>query len=275
MRETVVRPGDKKSDAFDVERFTQSHGQIKELKSNLPPDAVEGLAREVLQRLSEHQHDVSAVSPTTSEISEFCESLLSEDDLAASMLIHDARAAGASIETVYLQYLSRAARMLGAWWDDDRISFIQVTLGTSRMYAIMRAVRAEASSPRLTSNRSAVFVSVPGETHTLGVRMATDLFRLDGWNIDFLVDKSHEELVSEIGTLRPNIVGISAGGEHALDALSKLIIALRIKVKSAYLLVGGHIVEEAEDLVALLGADGVAPDVHTAKDLLWSQYNQA
>ena len=40
----------------------------------------------------------------------------------------------------YLEYLALAARKLGKWWEEDRVSFLDVTLGTGRIYAIIRAV---------------------------------------------------------------------------------------------------------------------------------------
>jgi methanogenic corrinoid protein MtbC1 len=169
-----------------------------------------------------------------------------------------------------LKYLAGAARMLGDWWEVDLASFTEVTLGTSRMYAIMRAMRYEMPIPSSAATRTAIFASVPGETHTLGVRMAADLFRKDGWKIDLRVADTHDSLVSGIVQSDTHLVGISVGGAHSLQALSRLIIALRIEKPTARILVSGHITEEAKDAIDLIGVDGMATDIETAKQLMES-----
>ncbi len=183
---------------LDLGLYSQSQAKIRMLKSRLPEDSVESLAREVIRRLAEQDIDASVEAPSDDQLEHLCHALLSGDDHAGTQFIRDVRTEGASVEVVYLRYLAQAARMLGEWWEEDLVSFGEVTLGTSRMYAIMRALRRESLNEHTSPNRSAVFASVPGETHTLGVRMAADLFRKDGWDIELMVGMSHEELVSEI-----------------------------------------------------------------------------
>ena len=88
--------------------------------------------------------------------------------------------------------------MLGTWWEEDRVSFVEVTVGTSRMYAIMRALRRQMPLASHIHSKSAIFASVPGETHVLGVRMAADLLRKEGWDIELKIGRTHEELVVEM-----------------------------------------------------------------------------
>lgn len=258
---------------LDIELYTQSQSQLRQFKSQLPPASVESLAREVLSWLAERGQEVPIEAPSADQIEHLCHALLSEDDTAGAIFIQEARAAGASVDAVYLKYLAGAARMLGQWWAEDLASFSEVTLGTSRMYAIMRAIRQQLPIPKAAATKSAIFASVPGETHTLGVRMAADLFRRDGWQIDLKIAETHDALVRDIAQSDTQLVGISAGGAHSLEALSRLIIALRIRKPTALVFVSGHIFEEAKDAVTLIGVDGMASDMDTAKELmasLWS-----
>lgn len=264
----VVRDQDRLDSPLDIDLYARSQGQFHKFKSRLQSGSVENLLREVIQRLSERDEDILVETPCDDQIKSLCHALLSDDHLAGAAFIADVRSAGASMDAVYLKYLAQAARKLGDWWDDDVVSFADVSLGTSRMYAIMRAMRHQIPFRSGSASKAAIFASVPGETHTLGVRMATDLFRKDGWDIDLRIGEDHDSLVSHIAQSNVPIVGISAGGQHSLQALSRLIVALRIKTPATALFVSGHITEEAADAIELIGVDAIAGDIKTARALM-------
>ncbi|SEM54844.1 Methanogenic corrinoid protein MtbC1 [Loktanella fryxellensis] len=254
--------------SLDFEFYADSHSKLRKLRSKLPEDSVETLAREVIRRLTEHDDSSSVDTPADAQIELLCHALVAEDSKAGAAYINEVRSAGVSIDAVYLRYLARAARMLGHWWDIDALSFPQVALGTGRMYAIMRAMHHQMPIKRQSDSRSAVFVSVPGETHTLGVRMAADLFRKDGWEIDLRIDENHDSLVAHIVESRAMLVGISAGGKQSLQALSQLIVALRIRMPTTALFISGQITEEAIEAIKLIGVDGIVSDIDEAKKLM-------
>jgi methanogenic corrinoid protein MtbC1 len=58
-----------------------------------------------------------------------------------------------------------------------------------------------------------IFASVPGDQHTLGIRMAADLFRNDGWEIVLKIGLSQDELIADIRKRPRCIVGLSIGGQ--------------------------------------------------------------
>lgn len=266
---------DEIEDRFDFDQYLQSQLGLRTLKARLPEQSVESLAREVLNRVAARAIDLPVESPQHEKLEALCHALLSEDDQAGARFIQSLRAEGASVEVVYLTYLAGAARMLGEWWDNDRISFTDVTLGTSRMYAIMRASRHHFGGGQVGPHRSAVFASVPGETHVLGVRMAADLFRKEGWEIDLKVDKTHDELVEDLSTSHAIIIGLSAGGNKAIEPLSKLVIALRISNPKAHIFVSGQIVEEAREEIALMDVDGTVTDIDEALQVMSAVWDGA
>ncbi|GAB5448979.1 cobalamin B12-binding domain-containing protein [Gymnodinialimonas sp.] len=266
---------DEGEDRFDVDQYLQSQIELRTLKARLPERSVESLAREVLRRIAARAVDLPAQTPEGEDLEALCNALLSEDDQAGAQFIKGLRADGASVEVVYLTYLAGAARLLGDWWNSDRLSFTDVTLGTSRMYAIMRALRHHFAGQHVGTTRSAVFASVPGDTHVLGVRMAADLFRKAGWDIDLKLDKSHDELVEDLSASHAIIIGLSAGGNRSIEPLSKLIIALRISNPRARIFVSGQIVEEARDEIDLMDIDGAVTEVDEALQLLAEVWDQA
>jgi methanogenic corrinoid protein MtbC1 len=261
---------------FDKDVYERSHADIRALKAGLPEATVVSLAQEVLTRLAERAHSARAVDERaiSARIGNLGEALISQDDDAVARVVSGIRADGASPESVYLTYLAGAARLLGEWWEESRVSFAQVTIGTCRIYSIMRAMRHLFAPMAPIATRSAVFAAVPGETHTLGISMAADLFRKEGWDIELKIGRSHDELVAEIRDSSHRLIGLSCAGRHSSAALARLIIALRISNPLAYILVSGHVLDDARNIASALGADGIATDVPSARailDTIWDR----
>lgn len=265
----------KRQFAFDV--YQKSHSEVVSLKAKLPAAYVGGIVEEVLSRVKSQSltDDRSVETPARDQVEKLCYALISDDHTEGARFIQEVQEDGASLEALYLRYLAEAAYMLGEWWTEDHVSFAEVTIGTSRIYSIMRGLSHLFVPGRLVEVKSAVFASVPGETHVLGVRMAADLFGKDGWDVDLKIGRTHDVLVDEIAASKCQVIGLSAAGRHSAPALARLVIALRISNPSARLFVSGQITNEAEDLLSLMGFDGIATDVATAQSIMEDAWAQA
>lgn len=264
-------------DPLEVSVYERSKANILRLKERLPEDLVANLAREVIQRIATRDSAVKdlAQEPSEADLEKLCLAFISDDDTAATKIITGLRAEGTGAEVIYLKHLAAAARMLGDWWTADRVNFTQVTFASGRMFAIMRSMKHLFEPATPVPHKRALFASVPGEDHTLGVRMAADLFRKDGWDIDLHVGLDHDALVAKIEEEVPSgIVGLSISGEHSIDALSRLVIALHICCPHAVLLVSGQNIDEARPLLALMGLDGIAGTIEEAQDQLATLWRQ-
>lgn len=256
---------------FQHDLYEKSVAETKTLKARLPASAVESLAREVLSRLPAQFGSRSDVGPTFTPqmINDLALALISDDDGAAGRLVSAQQDAGHSEKSIYLTYLAEAARLLGTWWEADTADFAQVTIGTARIYAILRVLAPLMRRDRIGfSEKSALICSVPGETHTLGVKMAADLLRADGWAIDLALGETHEALIERIARAQPIIVGLSAAGGHAMPNLARLIMAMRISSPYTLIFVGGHIVGISADLIRLSGADAMAEEFEASRAAL-------
>ncbi len=222
----------------------------------------------MIRRLASHNrnYDHVAHNPTTEELETLCAALISDDDTAAAAIVLGVRAEHVSAEAIYMKYLAASARMLGEWWLEDRATFVEVTVGTGRLFAIMRGMRHLFSPPAVSHRMSVFFASVPGEQHTLGVQMAADLFRDDGWDITLRTGLDHDDLVAEIERSPTSIIGLSIGGRHSIEPLSRLVAALRICRPRAPVMVCGHDIEEIRPILDLMGLDGIADEMADAKE---------
>jgi methanogenic corrinoid protein MtbC1 len=209
------------------------------------------------------QRDLVA-HPSDGAIDDLCMALLSDDREAAARMIARVERDGASHEAICLSYLAVAAQRLGQWWEDDRLSFVAVTLGTGRIYAILRGLKRRNPFGGMGATRFATFGAVPGDNHNLGVAMAAELLREKGWDIRLLVGLDHDAMITRLTDEAAPLVGLSAGGKHALPALLRLVVALRIASPASHILVCGQIAPEDVDLIKASGADFVTTDLDAA-----------
>ena len=264
------------STTFCEDRYRRSFEELSSLGLKLPEGSFAFLASEVLNRVSQHAalQNQMPIQTTDAEIEELSLALISQQSDAGSQFIFDLQSKGASVENVYLSYLAHAARRLGVWWEEDRVSLLDVTVGTGRIYAIMRAMADLFDLPDIHHNKTAVFSAVPGETHTLGVRMAADLFRKSGWEIDLKIGLSHDDLVADLAKSNHVLIGLSGGGEHCIVELARLVVALRISNPKALIFVSGNIVTESREVIESMDVDAMSNDfeeAHALMDQLWTQ----
>ena len=227
---------------FDAEIFERTTSLFVTKREAFGPDAVELLATDIVRRLaSARPHDPSFETPEICDdsIAAFCDTLIQPSPAAALRFIEDRRDEGVTRQGVSLGYIVAAARSLGQGWEEDRYSFLDVTYGTGHLYALMRSLRAESSSarPAFDGRRYALFATVPGEEHGIGITVAADLFRDAGWEIDLRTDTEHDRLVARVEDTQPHIIGLSLSTEQRLDALVRLVVAMRITMPSA--IIGG------------------------------------
>jgi len=251
---------------FDRQMLAVAFSEIDAVRQGLPESALAALAQEVVHRVAQNLNRplVNASILTDQDVAELCAALLSEDANSAATLIENVQRRGASFDDLCLSYIALAARQMGEWWDNDQISFYRVTVAAGRLYAILRILRIHRPASLPDTRRVAVFASVPGEIHTLGITMAADLARARGWDIDLLVGLSHEDLLAELTARKPPLIGLSASGKRTLPALTQVIVAQRIVNSCTRILVCGKIAELNVNLVGVTGADAAALDFETA-----------
>jgi len=233
-------------------------------KTVLPDRAVQLLADEVVIRLASRLHPgvepahIAEVVP----IDAFCRALISHDAEAAMKMVRQERLDGIPLEAIYIGTLAVAARRLGDWWNEDRVSFLEMSVAAGRIFEIMRHLRRTIPAPRhvIGPERHALFVTVPGELHTMGVTMAADLFRNRGWEIDLRVGYEHEELMAAVADRTYRVIGLSAGGPGGILPLARCVVAFRITHPTARIFISGGVVHEVPGINALIAADGVAID---------------
>ena len=223
--------------------------------------AIRMLASEVIVRLSERFPAAKVAvpgQPSNREIEAFADALVSSETEAGLSMILGLRDKGVSRDDLYMNYISTAARRLGERWERDEIPFTDVTIGAGRLYVIMRALRPAFVPADIdhADRRRALFVSTPGEDHTLGVTMAADMFRDTGWTIELQVGLEHEALVDCVAERHYPVIGISASSGRMIVPLTRLIASMRLTSPASAIVVSGELVTIEPDLATIVDADG-------------------
>jgi methanogenic corrinoid protein MtbC1 len=257
---------------FDRSEYEKADLQFRLAEQNLPDEAVSNLAREVVRRLAFRMPRAVRKEdlPTPSDIDLLCSALLSQQDRAADDFILAARRDGVEIDAIYLGYVAGAARRLGEMWDNDEVSFIDVTLASGKLYRIIRGLR-HVIAPGILNNRDewpAMFALVPGETHTLGIEIATDVFRREGWDVDMMVGLNHDMLIDQSDRRSYRAIVLVANSDRMVEPLTRLVLALRISHPLAHVVVAGNILDHYPNIMDLVGADAVMKDIETAVSTL-------
>lgn len=200
------------------------------------------------------------------EIEQFCEIIVRRPLSAARDYIDGLRSRGMALEAIIGSVLSETARHLGQLWESDRCSFVDVTVGLSRLQQLLRvygpafegAKAAGEPSPRV------LLAAIPGEQHTFGLSVVEEYFRRAGWLVEVEIGGTRPGLVQRIGAEWFDVIGLSASGETATPTIAALIAALRASSlnRSVQIAMGGFLFNERPDLARELGADCGARDAN-------------
>lgn len=180
-------------------------------------------------------------------------------------------AEGTSVETICIDLLAPAARMLGEMWERDECDFIDVTMGLWRLQEVMReiAARSPADLPMLKVPRSALFAPMPGDQHNFGTLMIEEVFSRAGWQSEALVRPERRDLLDRLSQRPFDVVGLTLARDWPSAALANLVKAMRQASANPRItvLVGGRMINENPGLVAEVGADGTGADALAALDV--------
>lgn len=198
----------------------------------------------------------------SSEASAFELALLQGDRRRAEAIVEEWCAQGHSLLDIEVNLIQTALYHIGQMWQENRVSVTQEHLATATAQTVMADFFARSPLPPLKGRR-VLLACVEGNEHAVGLRMVSDAFELNGWEVQFAgANTPTHDLVEQVASWQPHVVGLSIAFPHQLDAARDAIVSLRSRFgeRCPKVIVGGAAVNQFTPLVDYLGADGHAAD---------------
>jgi methanogenic corrinoid protein MtbC1 len=183
-----------------------------------------------------------------------------QDDAIA--LLEEAFTRAGSLPLVAVHVIQPAMYDVGRLWQENRVTVAQEHLATATSESWLAQSMARAKAAPANGKR-AVFASLAGNQHILGLNVVADAFELDGWVVDNLgADTPIETLVEQVRDTRPHLVGLSATLPQHLWGLRQTINRLRQTFCDACprIAVGGLAINQFPALANWVGAEVLGAD---------------
>jgi methanogenic corrinoid protein MtbC1 len=202
-----------------------------------------------------------AATALADHVAPFVRLLIEQDAVVATHYVDTLRTEGIPIATLYLDLLAPAARRLGELWEQDDVSFADVTIGVCRMHQVLLEFTRcfDATGKVGGDSRIALIAPSPGEQHTFGLFMVMEFLRREGWTCVSGTPATRQEFLKLASTEDFELIGLSISADRHLEEARQLIRDLKRRSK-AKVLIGGRCILDRPELVNELGADAMATD---------------
>lgn len=164
-------------------------------------------------------------------------------------------------------YIPEVARRLGAGWDDDSITFAEVTIGVARLQAILREIGNswKADGAGAVDGPLILLIFPAGEQHTLGGMVLAGRLRRMGISVCIKMAPTHSEVVTLVSARSFDAAFISIACKEKITSCGKLVKTLKEASRGTLgVAVGGAILGVDADLLSSIAADAVTNDVEVA-----------
>lgn len=180
------------------------------------------------------------------------------DEADAAPVMRALHAAGAAPDAILFHWLPVFACHLGRFWAEDSMSFVDVTIGMSRIEREARALAA--ADPTAGLGPLALVSPPPRAQHRFGALLVEIALRRAGWRVHAGPFESDAALTGELAARPYRLFALSVGSTDELPRSRALIRAARAARPGLLVMAGGAAFTGDLDPVADLGADAGAAD---------------
>jgi methanogenic corrinoid protein MtbC1 len=217
-------------------------------------------------------------------VSELRETLVSELIAAAtsgtkeafSTLLAEMRRSRISLAALADIYIPEAARRLGQAWQDDQLSWMDVSIGAGRMQSLLREIGLAWSADQAddTGNGTVMLIVPDREQHTLGPMVAMGQMRRYGISVCLRIAPNNNELRTIVASRKFDGIFISVSTKDKFDDVRKTVQFLKSVMKPACpIIVGGAVMSKVENLAALTGGDFSSNDIGAALEVIGLKFD--
>jgi MerR family transcriptional regulator, light-induced transcriptional regulator len=176
---------------------------------------------------------------------------------------------GVAPERICDIYIPAIARRMGDDWCTDELSFSSITIGTARLQYLLRELGpSNADEVRWddeSETQSVLLLVARDADHTLGAMVLATQLRRRGFSVKLSIGEDAEHLMTTLSDGKFDAIFLSACQTDDLEALRGLVENIRMSLtSSAPIILGGYIVEQNVDVLAITGVDMVTSQLDEA-----------
>lgn len=234
------------------------------------PFGVSHFASQVVSILADRSTRAVTV-PQEALVASLTRASLSGEAGAFAELLGEMRRARITLACLADVYIPMAARRMGEAWHEDRMSWIDVSIGVARLQALLREIgTAWAADQAQDGGLGTVLMVLPqNEQHTLGAMVAVGQLRRYGLSVCLRMAPSRDELRSLIMARDFDGIMISVGTEEKLTAVARTVAFVRgAQLRPAPIIIGGAVTQKVGDAASCTGADHCCSDVEAALEAM-------
>jgi methylmalonyl-CoA mutase cobalamin-binding subunit len=231
-----------------------SSEDITDARSQRPS---EGLAFEAICRLIAIRKS-GAVCVLDHLVDQLATAACGQDSAAIPVVVSLLRQAHVTDLSLIRDYIPEAARLLGQGWQDDTRSFVEVTMGVSRLSDLLREVGGDwkGDDAQVTGRPTILLVVPPGEQHTLGASVLACRMRNMGISVCVRIAPALSDLAALVATRGFDGAMVTLANLEKAEGCAVLVRSLRTLGKGGLpVAVGGAALCDLPELGALTGAD--------------------
>ncbi|MGM0847233.1 MAG: cobalamin B12-binding domain-containing protein [Bacillota bacterium] len=143
----------------------------------------------------------------------------------------------------YEKLLKPVMENVGSLWEKNKITVAEEHLATASIDYLMTQLRYQIIHPNLLQNSPSILLfCLEGEQHSLGLKMVSDVFRENKWNVKFLGSSvPTEEVMKSLDKWQPDAIGISVALSPLLPKLNECLTQIDSLGRDIEILVGGRV----------------------------------
>lgn len=228
---------------------------------------------EIIPRLVRAHSQPAQASVSPQDLEHFTDQLLNADDAALHQSLQNLRQRGVSVQGLFLDLLTPAARRLGDFWTCDSCSFTDVTVAMGRLQQLLRANSSAFGLNNISQGRAAdrrvLLMPCPGEQHTFGLSIVAEFFYRAGWDVTTSFMQPSASLAQLVERQWFDVIGLSLGDLDGLGRLNDCVRQIRRASTNPQvpILVGGSVFVLNPGLAGQTIADAVVVQADAAPEM--------
>ncbi len=177
------------------------------------------------------------------EVDQLTNLLLDTEEGSFELAITVLKTHGAPIDYIVLDLIPAIARKLGKQWEDDSLSFADVSIGVNRLERVIHKLDYlfQANQLDRQQNKAIFITGFPGSQHSLGTLIFANFLIYSGWQVHRPNQVNIDSIVYGVSSKDLQAIAISVSTSEQLEELPSLIDLLRQKSKNPNIvvLIGG------------------------------------